>query len=370
MLGDESQVPPVNIPSSANDPPSIGYPIPVRPDGTISIPLTDPIKVEGLTIEEAEQKLVDAYTKERELLTPGEERIILTVIRRKHVEIYVIRQDTLGGGQSQFVPTERGLLGNPATALNTNQQSRGFRIDLPASDADVLSALAQTGGLPGLDAKSELLVYRRGGKTPDNGRFEAEMDMNRLQELAEPEVIPLRRKLGDKVNISEADITLGDRDIVVVAVRTPEYYFTGGLLRNQQIPIPLDVDLTATQAVIRSGGPLLNGGFGGGNLQGDIISNPTSNNPSLLTVLRRGPNNRRIPIRVDLNDALRDPREDILIQNGDTLVLQQTSGEAFARYIMNAFNFSATGRIFKEMMRVLLAALVSRRNSILKRCLT
>ena len=130
---------------------------------------------------------------------------------------------------------------------------------------------------------------------------------------------------------------------MVVGVRKAEYYYTGGLLRNQQVPMPIDIDLTATEAVMRSGGPLVNGGFGGGNFQGTIITNEVSStNPSLLTVLRKGPNNRRIPIRVDLNEALRDPREDILIQDGDTLLLQQTTGEAFARYFMDHLNITGS----------------------------
>ena len=100
VLGDESRLPPVNIPASGNIPPSMGYPIPVRSDGTISIPLIDPLPVEGLTIEDAEAKLVKAYTVDKKILAPGEERIILTMIRQKHVQINVIRQDSLGPGSA------------------------------------------------------------------------------------------------------------------------------------------------------------------------------------------------------------------------------------------------------------------------------
>ena len=66
-----------------------------------------------------------------------------------------------------------------------------------------------------------------------------------------------------------------------------------------------------------------------------------SPSPSLLTVLRRLPNGGEIRIRVDLNRALRDPRERIVVQPKDVLILQETASEAIARYIdeMVHFNF-------------------------------
>jgi hypothetical protein len=39
-----------------------------------------------------------------------------------------------------------------------------------------------------------------------------------------------------------------------------------------------------------------------------------------------------------LNRALRDPRERILVQPGDVLILQEMSGEAVARYFSEVFN--------------------------------
>ena len=353
VLGDETRLPPVNIPASADLEPSMGYPIPVRKDGTISLPLIPPLEVAGLSLEDAEQKLIEAYTEDQAILQPGEERIILTMVRRKHVRLLVVRQDSLGRNQRQFIPTERGLLGNSVTAVNSTQESRGFEVNLPAAEADVLTALARTGGLPGIDAKPEVLIYRRADREVDETEppeeLSVELEVDRLNLLAAPHAIPLRRKTGEKVNIREADISLNDGDIVVIGVRKPEFYYTGGLLRNQQIPMPLDIDLTASEAVMRSGGPLVNGGFGGGNFQGTIITNTASaTNPSLLTVLRKGPHNQRIPIRVDLNEALRDPREDILIQDGDTLVLQQTTGEAFSRYMLDALDFTGGWQIFSR----------------------
>ena len=55
VLGQVGEAPPVNYPpESSRLGPSIGYPIVVRENGTISLPLVDPISVRGLTIEQAE----------------------------------------------------------------------------------------------------------------------------------------------------------------------------------------------------------------------------------------------------------------------------------------------------------------------------
>ena len=44
----------------------------------------------------------------------------------------------------------------------------------------------------------------------------------------------------------------------------------------------------------------------------------------------------------NLNEALRDPRENIIVKTGDVLLLQETPGESFVRYISNVFNFSGS----------------------------
>jgi hypothetical protein len=54
-------------------------------------------------------------------------------------------------------------------------------------------------------------------------------------------------------------------------------------------------------------------------------------NTGLVTILRRLPNGQQLPIRVDLNEAFRDQRENILVQPGDLLVLQERPGEALGR---------------------------------------
>lgn len=337
VLGDENQLPPVQLPT-ADVPPAIGFPIPVQADGTIPLPLIDDPKIAGLTVEAAQKLIYDMYTglddeKKKKLLQP-DQSVILTMIRPKHVRVVVIRQDSLGSRQQQFVQTQRGFLANPLTNVNRSQQGAGFELEIPANEADILSALAETGGFPGLDAKNEILVYRK-KDTPENFRT-----LQELRKVSEPTRIPLKVREGELPTLAEEDIMLHDGDILVVETREPEQYYTAGLMINQEVPLPYDTDLTVVEAVTRVGGPVFNGGFGGSNLQGSIVQSGIGNpNPTLLTVLRQAPNGQQIPIRVDLAEAVRDPRENILVMDNDILILQETPGEAFARYISGIFDF-------------------------------
>lgn len=340
IYGTEEQAPPIQLSDASNVPPSLGFPIPVQADGTIPLPYIDDPIVAGLTVLEAQNKLIEAYTKNEDVLN-DDQTIILTMMRPKTVRVLVVRQDSLGSQGQQFFDTGRGLQSSIVTATNSTRRGSGFELQIPAREADVLSALANTGGLPGLDVKSEILIYRN--KRHQNNDFDS-FDPKSNQRLSEPQRIPLKIKKGEKPRISERDITLRDGDIVVVDVRPVENYYTTGLMFNRELPLPLDYDLTVVEAVARGGGPLLNGGFGGANLNGNIVGSGLGNpNPTLLTVLRKAPNGRQVPIRIDLAEAMRDPRENILVKDGDVLVLQESTGESFARYLSGIFTFQRVG---------------------------
>src|SRR5262249_14415650 len=103
-----------------------------------------------------------------------------------------------------------------------------------------------------------------------------------------------------------------------------------------------DHDLDAIEAVATVRGPLFNGAFGGSNLSGTLIQPGIGNpSPALLTVLRRTPNGGQVPIVVDLNSAVRDPHERVILRAGAVLVLQEFPEQAFARYLTQTFfNFN------------------------------
>jgi hypothetical protein len=54
-----------------------------------------------------------------------------------------------------------------------------------------------------------------------------------------------------------------------------------------------------------------------------------------------------VPIRVDLDRAMHDPRERLLLQAGDVLVLQERPCEALARYFtQTVLNFDIFWEVF------------------------
>ena len=79
ITGDAAVPPPVNF-ADQDSQPAIGYPVPIRDDGYISLPLIAPIRVTGLTVGEAEAKIVRSYTQDKEILLEGNEKIIVTCL--------------------------------------------------------------------------------------------------------------------------------------------------------------------------------------------------------------------------------------------------------------------------------------------------
>ena len=141
VLGGEDELPPVHYPEDGNRPPAVGYPVPIREDGSLALPIIDPINVEGMSLVEATTAVQNAYTYPREIIKKGEESIIVTLIQARKVRVQVIREES--GGQE-----------------GVSKRGTGKVVDLPAYENDVLHALNETGGMPGTDAKNEILIYR------------------------------------------------------------------------------------------------------------------------------------------------------------------------------------------------------------------
>ena len=338
ILGDAESPPPVNIPDTAELPLSIGYPFPVRQDGTISLPYIDPVQVSGLSVEQAEKAVVEAY-QEREILRPEDRRILVTLMRPRYIRVLVIRDDSQ---QRQLTLQTESLLGlgTSRTQIGGGRQGEGMVLELPAYQNDVLNAVTRSGGLPGLESTQEIIVQRGywdGDSDPMGGGFchPTEADMIGANGDAGRGItrIPMRVRQGQPINIRPEDVILENGDIVVVKNRDPEFYYTGGLMPANEVPLPNDYDLTVVEAVLKGNGPLLNGGINSSNLSGAITGSGVGNpSPSLLSVVRKTPNGGQVVIRVDLNEAVRDPRENIIVQASDILVLQETPDEAIARY--------------------------------------
>ena len=330
--------PPVVIPDQRRLPPAVGYPITVQPDGTLVLPLIPPVPVAGLTVVEAQEAIRRAYVSKGVL--KEEAQILVTLLHAREAHIIVLRQEsgniTLG----------------PSGTVGGGKRGTGHLVDLPAGENDVLHALAQTGGLPGLDAYDEIVIHRccfhdetdrpliLGEITPEvPGRFPLLADAP-----GDTVHIPLRLKPGQPPPFRPEDVVMHTGDVVFLEARDPELFYTGGLLPAGEHILPRDRDLDVIQAISQVQGSLVNGAFAESNLSGALLEQGIGNpSPSLLTVLRKLPGGGEVPIRVDLNKALCDARERILVQPGDVLILQETPGEALGRWTTRTFlNFSLT----------------------------
>jgi protein involved in polysaccharide export with SLBB domain len=324
ILTKENQPVPVQFLANPNaaKPAVQGVPVPVQDDGTILLPYLDPIDVRGRTLVEVRNLITDQVVNQKQIVVKGKERVLVDLLQPRRYRVLVVRED------SQPVPGYASG-GSAAAVIGGNKKGSAFSLLLEPGHNDLLQALTQTGGPPGVDAKNEVVI-RRGKYDP------ADPAKGYVR-------IPLRSRPDEPLRFTEADITLEDGDTVYIEARDTEVYYTAGLLGAAQIPLPRDYDLRVIEAISQVRGPLINGSFNQNAFVASAVNTGIGNpNASLVTVIRRLPNLQQIRIRVDLNEAFRDMRENILVQPGDIIVLQERPGESLARYFTQTFRVSTT----------------------------
>lgn len=320
---------PVRLPDQFNATAAIGFPVPVGDDGTISIARLPPLNVRGKTLAEVERLILDTASGKTggpQLITAKNARIAVQLLQKRTYTVTVVREDT----QPTLQTGQGGVI------LGANKRGSGFTLKLPAGENDVLHALNASGGPPGLDAKNEVLILR-GQYDPDDPAKSTTR-------------IPLRIYPEQQLALSEADILLKDGDVVVIETResTGEVFYVAGVAGSRQFSLPRDYDLDVIQALTLVGAPLANGGFTQNAFVASAVNSGLGNpSPALLTVLRPLGNGRQIPIKVDLNRALRDPRERLRVQGGDILVMQERPGEAALRYFTQTFRLNSAANVLQ-----------------------
>ena len=359
------EIPPVHFPEVGSDlPPAVGFPIPIRDDGTLPLPLINPLQVRGKTLTEVEQMVRNAYVDSQKIIQAGRDQILVTLIRERTTRVVVIREDNgtnvaLPGGNNQEVIS------------GTERQGTGYTLDMPAYKNDLMHALAETGGLPGLNAKSEVKIIK-GGHLPPEQRHQLLLDMfitagqkseSWIEECTDCQqresdvqsqnpfniTIPLRVRPGEMPNFKPEDIVLEEGDMVFIEARETEVFYTGGLLPGGQYPLPRDYDLDVIGAMSIAGAGL--GGSGsnsGAGVAGGLIGNGFSGaTPTQLYVLRKGPYGQEFTITVDLRDAYNDSSQRILVQPGDTLILRYKPYEEVLNFGLVAFFISGISQLFQ-----------------------
>ena len=278
-------------------------------------------------------------------------RIIVTLFRERTYRVFVVRQDNSSAQRGQQF---QGQGQRNQVTDRSDQSSRGFVLQMPAYKNDVLNALLQTGGIPGVNAKPEIRILR--GNRFDNARrdrraseFYRSADPSQyaygqvpnLEDDANTIRIPLRLKPGEVPDLRAEDVILRDGDVIYVDTRETDVYYTGGLLQGGEFPLPRDYDLDVLAAVSLAGNGIATGqrtGFLGGAVQNVP--------PTELVVLRRLPGERQLAIRIDLNDAINDPRQRLLVKQGDTLILRFKPQEEILNLASNVFFTFGVRRLF------------------------
>lgn len=354
VLGKEDEPPNViNPPMGSGLPPTIGYPMAVRDDGTLSLPFVPPVNVRGLTMEQVENAIRRAYTVDRKLLAVGKDRIIVALFQPRIIRVIVMRQD---GAASQPV----GGGGQPGVDPNLRFElsTRSQEVKLKAYENDVLHALAETGGLPGFSAKNEVKILRSTKMTAAARdayvrafySLPCEPCICRPPLPDDPAIvkIPLRLPPGQTPMFRPQDIILNDGDLVLIEGREREVFYTGGLLRGGEWPLPRDYDIDVLGALAIAGGGI--GGPAGGTQGGGAISPQSFGgaSPGALYILRKTPCGDQITICVDLNRAINSAGARPLVQAGDILILRYKCEEEALNFALGSFLINGAQALFNN----------------------
>ena len=161
------------------------------------------------------------------------ERILVNLMQPRTYHVLVVRED--GGsfqqGQGQNANFGVGYGSNFQIVPGSTHRGSGFTLELPAYKNDVLEALTRTGGLPGLDAKNEVVIQRGAGpgwlpgRNPHPSTRPAEIGGGGSYVR-----IPMRLPPGTVPPFRPEDIVLHDGDIVFIEARDTDVFYTGGLL--------------------------------------------------------------------------------------------------------------------------------------------
>lgn len=318
--------------------PNTGVPLTLGKDGVLMLPRIEPINLVNSTLTEAAMTVRDAYHKSG-ILAEGQ-AVTITLIKPRVHRIIVLREDS---GVQQPTLIQKGQV--PYT-----RSGRGDVVDLPAFENDVLHALAATGGLPGIETYNHVWVLKsefiskaereRLSQQEFAGDQDAAAAFRALDVSHRAIRIPLRADPCETLPFAPADILLHSGDVIYLEPRDKEVFYTGGLLPGGEVPLPRDRDIDILEAIAIANGSL--GGPGGvssavfraGAGPGNVIP------PTRAVIIRKLPGGGQVLIRVDLNDARHDPRERVVIQPGDFVMMHYKPHEIAGNVVLNFFNFS------------------------------
>ena len=357
ITGNAEDAPPIHNIGSDTERPASGYPYMVRSDGTLSLPmLPEPIYVEGMTLIQAEEAIRAAYTLKRSIVR-ADANISVSLIKPRTYHVTVIREDIIGS-DLRNIQRDTG-----AAYLAGMARGTATSLELPAYRNDVLEALSQTGGLPGLNAKNEVVILRKAysdefsdhdymsGTDTGYAQSQVARRYNETGEISDLNSdvgvlrIPLRIGPDDTPpQLTSEDVTLYDGDVVYIQSREAEVFYTGGLIKGGVYPIPRDYDLDVMGAIATAGGTV---GVSVGSNQSNGGAKIGSFLPASRILVLREVNGRQYAIQIRQRDMLRDPTQRILIEPNDVIIVEYTTLELIFNMLYNSINFTVRYSDFK-----------------------
>ena len=338
VLGDIRSMPPVHQPApGSNLPPAIGFPTLVMHDGTIRLPLVDPISVRGLSVSQVESLLKKTYQSGKNPIITDRSRVIASLIRKRTVNVMVIR-----GDQSQARTDSRFQRGGNSRPVSARSDGSGqiHNLNIPAGDNDLLNAMMQSGGLPGVNARDQLQVYRnlpssnrsRNSSFPRTGAA-----ASRSSNRGFTQSFPVRGNSRSASPFPRSQARLNNGDVVAITAKPTEVFYVGGLLGGGEFVIPRDRPLSVMDAIAQAGGiPQAQRGVGAIPLQ----------QPRVLTLLRRN-GGRQFSQQFDLSGGFSQQASQTRVRSGDYLILDYSPRQNVQNIGIGVFNTFGVRQLFR-----------------------
>ena len=340
VVGDVGGMPPVHQPAPGSDlPPAIGFPTLVLHDGTIRLPLVDPISVRGLSVAQVESLLKKTFRAGSEPIIAERSRVLVSLIRKRTVNVLVVRGDQ---SQAQRDPRLRQQNRSGPVSSRSDGSGRIYNLNLPAGDNDLLNAMMGSGGFPGVNAKDQLQVFRN---VPGNGQ-RANSPSNSFPRTGRAQnnrrytqSFPVRSNGSRSASpFPRTQARLNDGDIVSIASKPTEVFYTGGLLGGGEFVIPRDRALSITDAVAQVGGiPQAQRGLAAVPLQ----------QPRVLTLIRQS-GGRQFSQQFDLRSGYSQRAAQTRVRSGDYLILDYSPRQRVQNLGVGVFNTFGVQQLFRN----------------------
>ena len=170
--------------------PTAGVPWKSADDGTIPIPVIGSVKVEGLTIQQAADKLIKDVV-DKKIVLKDREYLYINLVRPRVHRVMIVREEIKSDAPT-IMPRQASIAAKRGSAKI---------VDLPAFENDILHALTASGGMPGTDAINEVWILRRGQR----GDMATDEVWSTVEQCSNPPSSSLAAQRGDGQTNSTMD---------------------------------------------------------------------------------------------------------------------------------------------------------------------